>query len=607
MGYYENPPIIQPGRGSEIISSAIVDASNSISRALIEKGERKRQERKEDKLTLQKLQDRKNETDLYYNEKLSEWAVKQTSTDDVADRQIYSIMQESIKSAADSRILLLNENDPNKRQEYLKNIRNANSLLEGSSTFAKSLAGQVATWKLDTKGIKVGEVGGHFVNGSTEDEILDNTAGLEILGQMKQRYIDPKVDVKKDDDGDGLVLTVTGKHKDTNRDINFKIYSKKFNKSEAETEDGLLVPVESLDTFNTQAREGILDKDGKIYDGYLLETRETYDLDSKGTSGGNGRDIYQIKEGRRFQTEAAKAAIRKKAEVTATGMIGADSVTRLRAMVDYTLKNGTGFYDKNFKVDENGVPRSPESQKQILTDMLTEKSFNNMVMPLERTTRNNEVIYWNPDPNISIKDKPTNAELNKTRDVNKLDRNDNGVLDSEESGDYRGEYYNNLIQGPKKKQGEAAGVYNYRLRKYSAENLNRLSGSTSKFITSDDLYKMFIQEPYKDKSSKTFADQIKSGKLTKEEVKQSFNSRFPKSDLYYEEATGDYRPLNNYNLNKASSRVKLGLDFTGGEGEIKKLQGKVGQANLADWMTANPKKEGESDMQYVTRYKKSIR
>jgi hypothetical protein len=603
MGYYENPPIIQPGRGSEMISSAIVDASTSISRALIEKGERKRQEEKEYKLTLQKLQDRKNETDLYYNEKLSEWAVKQTHTDDVADKQIYSIMQDSIKSAADSRILLLNENDPNKRQEYLKNIRNANSLLEGSSTFAKSLAGQVATWKLDTKGSKVGVVGGHFVNGKDEDEIMNNTAGLEILGNMKQRYIDPKIDIQKDEDGDGLILTVTGKHKDNNKDINFKIYSKNFNKSETETEDGLLVPVESLDTFNTQAKETIVDKKGNIYDGFLLKDYETFDLDSKGTSGGNGRDIYQITGGRRLQVTAAKNEIRKKAEVTATGMIGADSVTRLKAMLNYTLEKGPLFYNEKFVVDEKGLPRSTESQKQMLTEMLTEKSFQNMVNDFEKTTTKEGVIYWDPTADVKLKDKPSNADLRGSGNVNKLDKNDNGILDSEENSDYRGAYYDNLIKGPKKIKGESGAVYAYRSRQDYAKNLNRLAGSTKKFVTSDDLYKLFIQEPYKDKSSKTYADQIKAGKLTKQEVKESFNSRFPKSDLYYEEGEGDYRPLTGYNVYKAASRARLALDFTAGEGEVKKLQGKIGQAELSDWITANPRKPGESDAQYVARYK----
>lgn len=76
MGYYENPPIINSNRGSEMISSAIANAAGSLAQGLIDKGERRRQEEKERKLTIQKLQDRKNETDLFYNDKLTEWSSK---------------------------------------------------------------------------------------------------------------------------------------------------------------------------------------------------------------------------------------------------------------------------------------------------------------------------------------------------------------------------------------------------------------------------------------------------------------------------------------------------------------------------------------------------
>ena len=73
--------------------------------------------------------------------------------------------------------------------------------------------------------------------------------------------------------------------------------------------------------------------------------------------------------------------------------------------------------------------------------------------------------------------------------------------------------------------------------------------------------------------------------------------------MYYEKSPGDYRALSNYNLNKATSRAKLALDFTAGEGEVKKLQGKVGKAELQDWINANPRNPGESDAEYVARYK----
>lgn len=602
MGYYENPPIIQPGRGSEIISASITDAASSISKALIEKGERKRQEEKENKLTIQKLQDRKNETDLLYSEKLADWKTKQTHTDDGIDKQVYGIMESEIRNAADARIMLLNETNPAKRQEYLRTVRNANVLLDSSATFAKSIAGQTATWRLNTKGLKVGEVGGHFVNGSTPEEILDNTAGIEILGGMNTRYIDPKVNVEKDEDGDGLILTVTGKHKEDNRDINFKIYSKNFDKSETEDENGLLVPVESLDTFHTQAKEDIIDVKGKkIYDGYLTETRETYDLDSRGTSGGNGRDIYQITNGRRLQVDAAKKAIGAKAEVTAAGMIGADSPTRLRAMLDYTLKKGPGFYDKNFKVDENGVARSPEVQKQMLKDMLVENSFNNMVKDLETTTtKDGQKIYWNPTgTDIKLKDKPSNAELGI---------GGRGGSDKPEPTTYKTDYYRDIISGYTPKQGEKLqeGQIKYRTRKSFAENLNKLSGSTDKYVTREDLYARYISQPYKEGkyvSENTIEQEYKKkGK----DPKVAFDKMYPKASLFVEDGANQYKPLKGYDINSAVGRVKLALDQTSDAGERKILQETLGEAKLMDWVRANPKKSGESEQAYANRASKSL-
>lgn len=601
MGYYENPPIIQPNRGSEIVSASIADAASSISKALIDKGERKRQEEKENKLTLQKLQDRKNETDLLYSEKLADWKTKQVHTDDGLDKQVYSIMEEEIKNAADARILLLNETNPAKRQEHLKTIRNANVLLDSSATFAKSIAGQTATWRLNTKGLKVGEVGGHFVNGSTPEEILDNTAGIEILGGMNGRYIDPKVEVKKDEDGDGLILSVTGKHKEDNRDINFKIYSKNFDKSEVEGENGLLVPVESLDTFHTQAKEDIVDKKGNIYEGYLTKTRETYDLDSSGTSGGNGRDIYQITNGRRLQVDAAKKAISAKAEVTASGMIGADSPTRLRAMVDYTLKKGPGFYDKNFKVDENGVARSPEAQKQMLKDMLTEKTFNDMVKPLEKTTtKNGETIYWNPTADIKLKDKPSNAELG-------IGGRGKGS-DKEEPTSYKTEYYNNIIMGynPKPNERLQEGQIKYRNRSSMVENLNKLSGSADKFVTREDLYARWLKGAYKEGDyapGTTIEEEYKKkGKNTK----TVFDKIYTKAQVFVEDGAGAYKALKGYDLNSAEGRVKLALDQTSDAGERKILQKSLGDAKLMDWVRKNPIKRGESQQAYAARASKSL-
>lgn len=583
MGYYENPPIIQPAQ--DTIGSSIAKAGESIAQGLIARGERKRAEEKERKLTIQKLQDRKNETDLFYNDKLSKWDTLQGRNNEQVDSKIRNLVQEKIILAADSRIALLNETDAKKRQEYLNNISVADKFLDTTSSFSKLIGQNTAAWRLDTNAIKVGQPGGHVINGVNDKEILDNTAAVEILGGMTSLYTDTNVDVQPDPNGDGVILTVSGKHKD-GTEFKVPINSKQYEKADEEGGDGLLIPVESMDTFYTQSKETIIDKKGNIYDGFLNQTRETVDLPSK------GGDIYQIQNGQRLQEKAIKAEIDKKSEVTATGILSADKPSRVRTLLNYTLKQGPQYYDEVFKL------QSPEGQMKILKELLTNESFGGMVRSLEQTKNADGTIsYWNPTADIKIKEKPAKNGGGTNGGNNNTEETDTG------GGDYRGDYYDNLIKGPTKIKGESGAMYAYRSRQDYAKNLNNLAGSTSKFITTDDLYKKFLQEPIKKGATVTFADQIGLGKLTKEQVKKSFNSRFPKSDMYYEQSPGDYRALSNYNLNKPSSRAKLALDFTAGEGEVKKLQGKVGKAEIQDWINVNPRKPGETDAQYVARYK----
>lgn len=589
MGYYENPPIINPSRGGEIIGASFANAAESIAQGLIAKGERRRAEEKEQKLTLQKLQDRKNETDLYYNEKLSKWGVEQKRNNQQVDSKIRDLVQEKIILAADSRIALLNETDAKKRQEYLTNIRTADKFLDTTASFSTLIGGNTATWRKDTNASKVGIPGGHAVNGKNDKEILDNTAAIEILGGMDDLYTDVNIDVNPDATGDGVMLRITGKHKDgTTFDV--PIDSKTYESADEAGVGNLLIPIESMDTFFTQSKETIADKKGNIYAGFLEDTRETVDLPSK------GGDIYQIQNGQRLQEAAIRKEIDKKSQVTASGIMSADKPDRLRALLNYSLGQGPQYYDENFK------GKTPAEQKQILTDLLTEKSFQGMTKSLEQTKNaDGTTSYWNPTADIKIKEKPA-----KTGGGRSGGGSGSGGEETDTGGrDYRGDYYDALIKGPRKIKGESGAMYAYRSRQDYAKNLNRLAGSQTKFITSDDLYKRFLNKPIKEGATLTFADQIRLGKLTKEKVKQSFNNEYPKSDLYYEGTPETYSPLNNYDLSKATSRTKLALDFTAGEGVVKKLQGKVGEAKIADWIKANPKKQGESDIQYVNRYKKS--
>jgi hypothetical protein len=522
---------------------------------------------------------------------LSDWSVKQKDTNSEVDNQIYGIVQEAITTAADNRIRLLNETNPAKRQEYLQSIRDADTLMTNTGQFAKVLAGQVATWRLNTPAIKVGEIGGNVVNGKDAKEILDNTAVLEVLGGMDKDYTDTKIDVQRN--GDSIMLNVSGKRKDGTA-FSIPVNSKVFNTADQDANNGFLLSVESDDTFIKQAKETVFDEKGKdIIPGLLSQTHYTFDLNSKGNSDAKGNgDVYQIKDGRMLQEDAIKKEIKKKAEVTATGLISAagSKPATLRTYINYTLKKGPEFYDKNF-----ATIKDPTTQTEALTQMLTDHAWGKMTRELESSNVNGKQVYWAPDPNISIKGKESTASSEKDKE--------------EQEPTYLAEYYDNLISGYKPQPGEKVdGKTAYRTRANLASTLNDLSGKTDRFVTREDLEKQYANAPYKSgnfDTGLTIGEAIAKGKI-KGTVKDMVKKMYGDSYLYSKEGEGAYKALKKYNIENATDRIRLALDYTANAGEKKQLQGKLKEAKLMDWVRKNPIKAGESQEAYAQRANKSI-
>jgi len=591
MGYYDNPPIVDFSK-SQDYSSGIINASNAFVQGMNQRADRKRQKEQQQELTLKRLQERKYEVDLAYNDKLSDWSVKQENTNSEVDNQIYGIVQEAITTAADNRIRLLNETNPAKRQEYLQSIRDADALMTNTGQFAKVLAGQVATWRLNTPAAKVGEIGGNVVNGKDAKEIMDNTAVLEVLGGMDKDYTDTKINVQRN--GDSVLLNVSGKRTDGTV-FNMPINSKIFNTADKDANNGFLLNVESDDTFIKQARETVFDEKGKdIIPGFLSETTYTHDLLSKGNSDAKGQgDIYQIRNGRMLQEGAIKKEIQKKAEITATGLISAagSKPATLRTYINYTLKKGPEFYDKNF-----ATIKDPTAQTEALTQMLTDHAWGKMTRELESSDINGKRVYWAPSANIGLKGKE-NTGVGKSQK-------------EEQEPTYLNEYYDNLISGyqPKQDENVTTGQAAYRTRANVVSILNDLSGKTDRFVTREDLEKQYANAPYKSgnfDTGLTIGEAIAKGKI-KGTVKDMVKNIYGDSYIYTKEGEGTYKALKNYNLENATDRIKLALNYTANSGERKALQGKLQDARLMDWVKKNPKKANESDQAYAKRAQKSI-
>jgi len=585
MGYYENPPMVQSDRSGLIIADSIIKSSEAIAKGLMMRGERIREEEKERKLTIQKLQDQKNKVDLLYNEKISDWSKNQTGGNPELNKKVYGVINEKLKLAADSQIALLSETDQNKRQEYNANIRNADQFLNNSAEFGKSIAMDTATWRESAKALKVGVPNGYVINGETDEKILDNTAAIEILGGMDSMYENANIDVNPDEQGDGVMLTVSGKHKGDGREFKVVVNSKEYLAAQASGDGGLLLKVESLEDFNKDARKEITDEKGNIMSGYLSQTRETVDLPSK------GGDIYQIRNGQKLQEAAIKSQINKKSEIRAEGVLATYKPAALRTLVDYTLGNGPGFYDKNFKNITD-----PAIQKQALSTMLTENTFKGMTKNLETTTdANGNKVYWNPTADIAIKPKES-----KTGSGSKSG-------DKEEPSTYKEEYYNNIILGvdPSTKDKDPA-MAAYQDRVNLVENLNKLAGG-NKFATRDELFNRWKKQEYKSGdygTGRTIEEQYKKeGK----NITNAFAKLYPFQNgyVYVEKGANNFVPVKGYNINKATDRVKLALDQTSDAGERKILQKKLSDARLMDWMKTNPRKQNETTEQYAARARKA--
>ena len=597
MGYYDNPPIIDFSQGYDY-SKGILEASNAFVQGMNARADRKRQEEQQQELTLRRLQERKYEVDLAYNDKLSDWSVKQKNTNSEVDNQVYGIVQEAITTAADNRIRLLNETNPAKRQEYLQSIRDADGLMNNTGQFAKVLAGQVATWRLNTPAIKVGEIGGNVVNGKDATEILDNTAVLEVLGGMDKDYTDTKIEVQRN--GDSVILNVSGKRKkggsglDANDMVAFNkpINSKEFNTADEDANNGFLLPVESDDTFIKQAKETIFDEKGKdIIPGMLSETTYTHDLLSKGNSDAKGKgDIYQIRNGKMLQEEAIKKEISKKAEVTATGLISAagSKPSTLRTYINYTLKKGPEYYDKYF-----AIITDPIKQKEELAKMLTDHAWGKMTRELESSVIGGKKVYWAPSANIGLKGKESAT---------------GGKQEEEQEIPYQAEYYDNLINGYTPQPGEQVNGAKvaYRTRTGLVSTLNDLSGKTDRFITREDLEKQYGNAPYKSgnfDTGLTISEAIAKGKL-KGNVKDFVKKIYGDSYIYSKEGEGTYKAVKKYNIENATDRVRLALDYT--ITALVAANAKLKEAKLMDWVRKNPIKAGESQQAYAQRANKSI-
>jgi len=313
MGYYENPPIINLNRGSEKIAAGFANATNSIVDALIKRGDRRREEEKEQKLTIKKLQEEKNKVDLYYNDYISNWSKDQPQGNPTIE-QSKALLQQKIQMAADARIALTMETDPTKRKDYLKTISNAESFMDIAGKFGKNAAGEILTYR-QTPGIAMNTPGGWAVN--ADDENLGKTTDtLNVLSGMTQEYENHNVELV--DLGGTFAVKISGKKKDGKTFENVVNASDYLN-SDGSGTGGFLQKVENVDEFRKQSLNSIIDKETGKITGF------------SGSESGLKADLDKIKEGlvlakqKKTGDEPGKTSVDQKVEKAASIMQAPDT------------------------------------------------------------------------------------------------------------------------------------------------------------------------------------------------------------------------------------------------------------------------------------------
>ena len=396
MGYYENPPIINLNRGAEKIAAGAASAANSIAEALIKRGDRLREEEKEEKLTIKKLQEEKNKVDLYYNDYVSNWSKEQPKGNPIAE-QSKALLQQKIQMAADARIALTMETDAAKRQDYLKTIRNAESFMDVAGKFGKNAAGEILTYK-QTPGIAMNTPGGWAVN-ADDTNLGKVTNTLNVLSGLTQEYENHNIELI--DQGDTFAVKVSGKKKNGETFENI-INASDYLNSDGSGTGGFLQKVENVDEFRDQAKKNIIDDKGIVLESFLSPKMETVKLDSEG-------DVYQINGARRLNEDKIRKEIRSQAEIKAAGYIKANDQASLRALINSTLGKGPSYYDKYFKGEID-----PEKQTQNLAGLLEENAFQSFVGGYKTTKEGDKTIYWGGNGKVSMVADETKASKAKT-------------------------------------------------------------------------------------------------------------------------------------------------------------------------------------------------
>ncbi len=356
-----------------------------------------------------------NETEVYWNDKVSDLKSTVKDTGTAIDDQIHKVLNTSIQSAADSQISLVNETDPKTRRILQNKVRNAEKIVSLMGDFTGALLDETKKMKEQAPSV-YGQDGSYIVNGKDEEESLDYLSAINVLNKQNKYPNSSKVDLNFDEKTEQLILSISGKRED-GKEFSVKLNAEDYMQADG-VNAGLISEVPSFSEQDKRARDysivgGKGADSGGIKPGFLIEGRDTVLI-----RGGK----YELLGAKEVNVKSLASQVKKEVFTgTADGVLARNNRNYLKNTYEVNLE---GYTPEGMSWNQFNNISDPVVQRNILADAMTKKFMfdedTGLVSAFETSGEGEDKKYYNPSGEIrEIKTvevktkKPTEASIDR--------------------------------------------------------------------------------------------------------------------------------------------------------------------------------------------------
>ena len=359
-----------------------------------------------------------NETEVYWNDKVSDLKSTVKDTGTAIDDQIHSVINTNIQKAADSQISLVNETDPKNRRILQNNVRNAEKIVSLMGDFTGALLDETKKIKEQAPSV-YGQDGSYIVNGKDEEESLDYLSAINVLNKQNKYPESSKVDLNFDEKTEQLTLSISGKRED-GKDFYVKLNAADYMQADG-VDAGLISEVPSFSEQNQRARDySIVGGKGAgataIKPGFLIEGRDVVPI-----RGGK----YELLGAREVNVKSLESQVKKEVFTpAAAGVLARNNRNYMKNTFEVNLD---GFTPEGMTWNQFNNISDPVVQRNILADAMSKKFMydkdTGLVSAFETSGEGENKKYYNPSGEIreletTPKDTPPTEGEKKRRAAN---------------------------------------------------------------------------------------------------------------------------------------------------------------------------------------------